>query len=457
MKLSITQKVFFLTNTVIMIVFTIFGTVAVIYQKRYLLNHLDEKAGAIIQYVASESEYPLLVKDQEKLYKIAIRAMEQKDLVNIKITDIKGNVYVDVGDEILENTKEYILPISIRKVLNKEPSDDLPLRGILKIKPERIGILKTRFSLNSINKMIRKTQETLVLFFLLMAGVVLLSVFISIKRFIIKPIKILLHGTEKIAQGLLYYKVEVNSKDEIGELANAFNKMANDLNEYQSKLLYHEKLATIGLLASSVGHELRNPLASIKNVSYYLKNYLKIPDPRAKEFLYMLSKEVDTANKIITDLLDFSRVKQLNKVYFSLITMIDETLKDIGENEKVKIILNISPDIKDVYADKEKLKQVFINLITNSYQAIANKGELKIEANINNNLLKIIFSDTGIGINKEIIGHIFEPLFTTKAKGIGLGLAIANDIIEKHNGKITVESEEEKGAIFTIFLPVEET
>ncbi len=457
MKLSITQKVFFLTNTVIMIVFSIFGTIAVIYQKKYLLKYLDEKAEAIIQYAASECEYPLLVKDQEKLYKIAIRAMEQKDLVNIKITDIQGKVYVDVGDEIKENTKEYILPITIRKVLNKEPSDELPLGGILKIKPERLGILKTRFSLDSINKMIRKTQETLVLFFLLMAGVLLLSVFISIKRFIIKPIKILLHGTEKIAQGLLYYKVKVNSKDEIGELANAFNKMANDLNEYQSKLLYHEKLATIGLLASSVGHELRNPLASIKNVSYYLKNYLKISDPRAKEFLYMLSKEVDTANKIITDLLDFSRVKQLNKVYFSLITMIVDTLKEVGENEKVKIILNISPDIKDVYADKEKLKQIFINIITNSYQAIVNKGELKIEANINDNLLKIIFSDTGCGINKEIIGHIFEPLFTTKAKGIGLGLAIANDIIEKHNGKITVESEEQKGAIFTIILPIEET
>ncbi len=270
-----------------------------------------------------------------------------------------------------------------------------------------------------------------------------------------KQYQILIEKEKKEKHELGLWAKEIETLNEELRISNEKLKIANEeLKIMHEKTIRSEKLATIGRLASGVGHELRNPLASIKNISFCLKKYLKSTDSRINELLDMLSKEVDTANKIVTDLLDFSRVKQLNNIEVSLIELIDDAIKAVVTKDNIKIIKNVPTNLKNIFIDKDKIRQVFINIIENAYQSINSSGELRIAANIEGEVIKISFTDTGCGIDKNIIDHIFEPLFTTKAKGIGLGLAIVRDIIESHNGLITVESEVGKNTTFTILLPI---
>jgi len=249
---------------------------------------------------------------------------------------------------------------------------------------------------------------------------------------------------------------EKREKEEIETLYTQLQKSNKELKRMHEEIIRKEKLATIGTLASGVGHELRNPLTSIKMVAFFLLRNLKTDDPKVKNFLEILNNEVNVVNKIITDLLDFSRIRKLNKVKVAIDNIIEESIKSSHLNKKIKIIKEISSELKEIYVDPDSMKQVFVNLITNASDAVENGGEIKIKTTIQEKEMEIGFSDTGCGISKEIVDSIFEPLVTTKAKGIGLGLAIVRNIIEQHNGKITVETDEGKGTTFSIILPIEE-
>ena len=224
-----------------------------------------------------------------------------------------------------------------------------------------------------------------------------------------------------------------------------------------------EKLAAIGQLAASVSHELRNPLGAIRNAIYYIRESLKgaqilKKDPELEEFILLADKEVSRANQIIGDLLDFSRSIKLLRGLTNIAVVLRETLKSLEIPSNVKIQVDAAPDLPQVLVDPGRMVQVFANLILNAVQAMPEGGELRITAEADNPegraQLSIKFKDSGTGIPPEIKNKIFEPLFTTKAKGTGLGLPICASIIQAHNGTIAVESEDGKGAAFTIRLPL---
>jgi len=243
-------------------------------------------------------------------------------------------------------------------------------------------------------------------------------------------------------------------KHKQGETA-AIVIIARDIREMkhlQEQILRQEQLATVGKAVSGVGHELRNPLASVKSIAFFLKRHLAGADSQTVYFLDLLEKEVESMNKIATDLLDFSRVKKPNKMPVLLEELLDDTLQSLTISSKVRIIKTISADVKKINVDPDRIKQVFINLITNSYEAMPNGGEICIKAERQAEMVKITFNDTGCGMNEEVLKRIFDPLFTTKRKGIGLGMAIVHDIIKQHEGKIEVASIPGKGSTFTIFL-----
>ena len=249
-------------------------------------------------------------------------------------------------------------------------------------------------------------------------------------------------------------KKEQDLKKSMEEL----QKSHDELEDMQEKLLRKEKLTAIGRLASSVGHELRNPLGSIKNVAFYLQNYADIDDPDAQEYLKTLNEEVLSAEKILSDLLNFSRTITLKKKKLHLKELINNSMKSLNIPENVSVISNIDDDFAKIEADPDKLKQVFQNLITNAYQAMpeGKEGKIEIKALHENGKAIITVSDNAKGMDEKTRKNIFEPLFTTKAKGIGLGMSIIKSIIEHHGGTIEVESEEGKGSKFTITLPREE-
>ena len=228
-----------------------------------------------------------------------------------------------------------------------------------------------------------------------------------------------------------------------------------ELEQVQEKLIRAERLAAVGELASGVGHELRNPLNVIRNCAYLLKMTLSEKDAEAIKTVAVLDKQVDIANKIITDLLDFTRITPPSPVRVDLKTLINECLSWITVPSQIIVRANLN-GITPVRTDPEQISRVFANIISNAIQAMnTGGGELTIETGEDAGFIWIRFRDTGCGIAAANLERIFEPLFTTKHKGIGLGLAISKRLVEENGGKIEVASREGEGATFIVRLPLE--
>jgi len=238
------------------------------------------------------------------------------------------------------------------------------------------------------------------------------------------------------------------------ELAN------KELRETQEQLIRSEKLAAIGQLASGVSHELRNPLGAIKNAAFYVrrriaKTDLPATEPRVREFLGIIDEEADAANKVISDLLGFSRVAKPTVSPVSIAGVIEDALKHTPMSENVDLAKNIDNNLPMVMGDADQIRQVFINIVLNAQQAMADGGRLEIRARSKGEFVEVEFADTGSGIPESVINKIFDPLFSTKAKGVGLGLSVCKSILERHGGDIRVESEVGRGTTFMVYLPTQ--
>ncbi|MCW4044437.1 MAG: PAS domain S-box protein [Candidatus Bathyarchaeota archaeon] len=239
------------------------------------------------------------------------------------------------------------------------------------------------------------------------------------------------------------------------KLEKAITSRTRELQTAQANLLKLERLAAIGELAGMVGHDLRNPLTGIKNAAYYLKvkESSKLGD-NGKKMLAIIDNAVTHADKIIGDLQDYAREMHLDLTECTPRSILNETLTLIRVPNKIHIANNAQekPLIK---ADKTKMARVFINIIKNAIDAMPEGGTLRIKSSQTDGNVKISFTDTGTGIPKEMLHRLFSPLVTTKAQGMGFGLAICKRIVEAHQGKITVQTREGKGSTFTIILPIE--
>jgi len=218
----------------------------------------------------------------------------------------------------------------------------------------------------------------------------------------------------------------------------------------REELARKERLAILGQLAGGVGHELRNPLAVLQTSMYFLKMTLgDVEDAKVQKHLGIMEQELSNANEIITNLLDFSRVRQAERIRVSMAEIIRIALErqDFGS-------VQVDKDINDfnVLADPGQMRQVLTNIVTNAIQAMPKGGRLSITTGRNNGDAWISVADSGVGMDAETLSHIFQPLYTTKPKGIGLGLAVCESLVRANGGKITVTSEPGKGSTFTVHL-----
>nr|MDO8083009.1 PAS domain S-box protein [Candidatus Freyarchaeota archaeon] len=227
-----------------------------------------------------------------------------------------------------------------------------------------------------------------------------------------------------------------------------------ELREAQERLLRAERLAAIGEFAAMVGHDLRNPLTGIAGVAYILKKKLSPEmDEKIKELLEVIEKNVKYSNKIVSELLEYSREIQLELTRTNPKQVLKDTLTYIKVPRNIRL-LDFTVDEPKIMVDAQKMQRVFANIIQNSIDAMPEGGELTIKSWEANGNLEIAFTDNGIGISKENMEKLFKPLFTTKAKGIGLGLPICKRIVEAHGGSVSVESVVGKGTTFTVTLPI---
>ncbi|HJX13531.1 MAG TPA: ATP-binding protein [Dehalococcoidales bacterium] len=261
---------------------------------------------------------------------------------------------------------------------------------------------------------------------------------------------------ERIGGAIRQIELEQSLRVYYEQLEDEVEKRTRDLEHVQEKLIRSERLAAVGELASGVGHELRNPLNVIRNCAYLLDMALTDKsDEEALSTLKVLDKQIDIANKIVTDLLDFTRIKPPTQVRVDLNTLIRESLSWVTVPEHVTVNAHLNGHVPAIRTDAEQIGRVFTNIISNAIQAMNTNGELNIDTGIEDGLVWISFKDNGCGIPEENMEKIFEPLFTTKPKGIGLGLAISRRLVEQNGGKIEVASQVGTGTTFTVRLPLD--
>lgn len=239
----------------------------------------------------------------------------------------------------------------------------------------------------------------------------------------------------------------------VDERTAQLSESLRELDVAQARLVAQERLAAIGQLASAVGHELRNPLGVLSNVVYLLATKLGREDPWLDRQLRTAEREVGAATLIVSDLLEFARPREPIFGEVDLPTLVDEVLSVVPTPTGVQLARRWPEDLPALRADRDQLRQVLLNLVTNAYDAMEDGGLLALEAERRGEGVLLTVGDTGTGIDAETRARLFEPFFTTKAKGIGLGLAVAHRIVEAHGGAIDVKSQPGSGAAFRLTLP----
>jgi PAS domain S-box-containing protein len=219
-------------------------------------------------------------------------------------------------------------------------------------------------------------------------------------------------------------------------------------------IIKNQRFATIGELAGMVGHDLRNPLNSMQAATYYIKkkNFNQM-DSTSQEMVQIMQSSIQYSNKIIDDLLDYSRELTLELTDVAISQLVHNALLMVEVPPNIKVV-NITQDTPVVTVDKVKINRVIVNIVKNSFDAMPDGGKLTITSQQTENNLEVSFTDTGTGMSKEVLDKLWKPLFTTKAKGMGFGLPICKRILEAHGGKIHATSTDGKGATFTITLPI---
>ncbi|MDD2926615.1 ATP-binding protein [Rhodoferax sp.] len=223
----------------------------------------------------------------------------------------------------------------------------------------------------------------------------------------------------------------------------------------QEELVRQEKLAVLGQVAGSVGHELRNPLSVMSNAVFFLQTVLADADETTKEYLDIIKSEIAGSERIVSDLLDSVRTKPPHPETVGVRELIDQTLRKFSMPPAVTIKLDIPESLPPLRVDPLQVQQVLRNLISNGVEAMPDGGTLEIRAakDLPSGTVTIGLRDTGTGIAPEVLSKLFQPLFTTKARGIGLGLVVVKNLTEANGGSVAVQSEPGKGSTFVVTLP----
>ena len=271
------------------------------------------------------------------------------------------------------------------------------------------------------------------------------------------PIKVLVDSTARVATGDLDEQCELKTHDEIGDLAAAFNQMTRDLKQSRDQLIQAERLATAGKMSASFAHEIRNPLSSMRMLAQMLMQKPEMSQERHQQSLRYILEEIERIDTIVKGLMDFARPTALNLMQQPLVPVLQAVLDLMEANlahHKIELVLDVSTVTPEIQFDSDKLKQAFMNVVLNAMEAMPQGGVLKISTILDEDRVGIKVVDTGVGIPEEDLAHLFEPFFTKKTRGTGLGLANVKRILEEHGGSVEIESVLGEGTEVSLWLPL---
>ncbi|MDZ4694715.1 MAG: ATP-binding protein [Deltaproteobacteria bacterium] len=295
---------------------------------------------------------------------------------------------------------------------------------------------------------------------LLMAGAglfVALGVALSMMR-TLRPLRVLRERARAVAGGDYAQRIEVHSQDEIGDLAREFDVMSAAIKEREQRLIRSEQLATIGRMAAQITHEIRNPLASIGLNAELLADDLATGRPESLGQLQAIVREVDRLSEITENYLRFVRLprgtrepEDMGAIVNSVLAFARAELERAG----VTVSISVAAEVPEVNADEGQVRQAVLNLVRNAREAMPDGGQITVAVLKVGNEVHVRIGDSGSGIDADNLPQLFDPFFSTKKKGTGLGLALVQQIVVDHGGRVTVESPAGKGSVFGLVFPLE--
>ena len=447
-------------------------------QRNLLLTQMAERAKAGINLMELSVTGALYKLDTFRLETIAREAKALPNVDYAYIFDDKGRIVGDFNEDqhLLFSTFTDELGKRIIKS-NETVVDTEERKGILDIsKPvelghEKLGGIRLGFDLKPIEQEIEEAtyRAVAVASTIFVIG---LAVLFGITMKMTKPIERLTVAAKRIETGELDYRVRIERDDEIGALATAFDQMGErlvqrekELKESQNTLRRADRLSSLGLLTAGLAHEIRNPLVAIRTFTQLLPE--RYNDAEFRDgFQGLALKEVDRICGLINDLLSFARPSRPKVVQENMNDVIDgitRILESEAKEKNVEITRDFTAGLPTVWIDREQMKQVFMNLILNAIQAMKNEGgALSISTRFHSRdqsgqpgqFVQVEIRDTGVGIPEENLDHIFDPFFTNKDEGSGLGLSISHQIVQEHGGYIAVESKVGVGTSFFVNIPL---
>jgi len=469
--------------------------------QEHLIAEIERSAHQLSETVKSSTKHDMLLNQRESVHRIIKTIGAQEGIEKVRIFNKEGEIILstdslDAGKMVDKRAEACYACHAADQPLEKVPIADRTRiftanshgRTLGIINPiynepncwqsdchahardqKVLGVLDITMSLQEVDHSLRTSQAQLFIFAMVSIVAIGLIIYLLVKRIVLKPLRQIVQATHHVAAGDLSYVINLHKHDEIGELARSFNDMTQKLSDAQRQLYQSDKLASVGRLAAGVAHEINNPLTGVLTYSSFLLKRAN-GQPELKEDLEVIVRETKRCRDIVKGLLDFARQSQPEKRQVNVNEIIGHAAR-ILQNQlslrNIKLEQKLRSDLPAIHADLNQIQQVLVNLLVNAGDAIEEKGgtitlttDLLMgtagsSLDVSKEYVKIEIHDTGAGIPPENLQKIFEPFFTTKGqKGTGLGLAVVWGIIDKHGGKINVESEIGKGTTFTVFLPV---
>lgn len=522
---SVSAKLIALLLITMIFIFALLGYLNIRLHRKDLESATLLSAERVSDVIKRSTTYYMLRNDREGLYHVMGTIADEPGMVKVRIFDKEGRISystdpsevnhtVDKGAEACYGCHAQSQPMARlnrpdrfriyrngggKRVLGIiTPIENLPscANADCHAHPasqQILGVLDTNLSLAKADEQLAAGSYRMLAYTVFAVLAIALLSWWFILRVVGKPIQALKNGTERLAEGDLGYQLDVQSHDEVGDLAHSFNLMSlqlraaneqivawartleervdeksRELKRASDHVLHVEKMASIGKMAAVVAHEINNPLSGILTYAKLLRKWLSNGEPSADkkkeavQCLELIASESRRCGDLVKNLLTFSRTAPMNVQNSDLNQVVDRSVRLVQhqlEMNGIQLNLELGNDLPMVQCDPAQIEQVLLALIMNAIDAMPRGGNLWLRTRMlsDRDFIDLQVRDDGMGIAAEILPQIFEPFLTTKetGHGVGLGLAISHGIIERHNGTIEVQSEAGRGTAFSITLPVQ--